>query len=77
MILSAVELSAVELTAGELVAGQVAAVEQPDGLPVVRVSGRIGQPEEHTQVRGRGQGRPDVLPARRPEARRGDVGWNR
>jgi hypothetical protein len=71
MILSAVELSAVELVAGEL------AVEHPDGLPVGRVSRRIGKPEEHAQVGGRGQGRPDVLLARRLEARRGDVVWNR
>ena len=76
MILSAVELSAVELSAVELVAGELA-VEHPDGLPVGRVSRRIGKPEEHAQVGGRGQGRPDVLLARRLEARRGDVVWNR
>jgi len=73
--------SAVSLFAIELVAGEPAVVEQPDGPPASRVSGRvsgrIGQPEEHAQVRGRGQGRPDVLPARGLEACRGAVVWNR
>ena len=82
MILPAVRLfagglSAVPLPAGELPEGGLVAVEQPDRLPVGRVNGRIGQPEEHTQVRGRGQGRLDVIPTHRLETRRGDVVWNR
>ena len=65
------------LAGGGLAGGGLAVVEQPDGLPADRVSGRIGQPEEHAQVRGRGQRRLDVLPTRRLQARRDDVVWNR
>ena len=65
------------LAGGGLAGGGLAVVEQPDGLPADRVSGRIGQPEEHAQVRGRGQGRLDVLPVRRLETCRGDVVRNR
>jgi len=77
MILTAAKLTAAKLSAAGLSASELAAVEQPDGLPADRVGCRVGQPEEHAQVRGRGQGRLDVLPVRRLETCRGDVVRNR
>ena len=43
-------------------------VQQPHGPPADRIDGGIGKPEEHAQVCGPGQCRPDLVGGRGPKA---------